>query len=275
MITEVSESDVIAYMRMLIELNFKNNSLIPKRQAVINFFRYWRRKGYAVMDHELVPGVRREFRMPDVATEEDFRTVINSIPTGTNDALHIRNRAILLFLEATGCRNGEMCALDVDDLDFANRKVMISTEKNRGSKPFREVFWVGNDETQKALQNWLRKRSEMQKHIPFKDPEAMFVGGRGWQTGKRLTTGAVCIAMRKLSRRAGLPFTLHPHMLRHKFGHDLNNQGANGFTISDLMGHSAVNSTQIYTVMNNREARDAYTRYKSKYLSKSNQRRKV
>lgn len=261
-ITEVKEEHVVGYMRLLTELKYQNNTLIPKRQALVNFFKYWQKKGYFVLDHDLIPKVKREFKMPDVATEEDYRKVLAAIPKNTNDAVHIRNRAILSLLEATGCRNGELCSINIDEPDLQNRKVLIKTEKNKGSKPFREVFWVGNDEAQEALLAWIKKRSEMQKVIVFRDPDALFVGVRGWQTGKRLTNSAICIALRKISRRAGLSYNFHPHMLRHKYGHDLNNSGANGFVISDLMGHSKVDSTRIYTVMNDQEAREAYIKYK-------------
>ncbi|MCP6719752.1 MAG: tyrosine-type recombinase/integrase [Patescibacteria group bacterium] len=271
-ITEITEENVVAYFRLLIELKYKKNAFIPIQQSLINFFRYWRRKGLYVLDHELIPRTKKEFRMPDVATEEDYRKMLAAIPQDTNQAFHIRNRAMVMFLEATGCRNGEMCSLNIGDsnssqikknyLDLRNQKALIETEKNRGSRPIREIYWKDSKETHEALLKWIARRSEMKKHIVFKDPDALFVGCMGWQVGKRLMNSAVCIALRKISRSAGLTYNFHPHMLRHKFGHDLNREGANAFTIAGLLGHVLVESSKIYTEMDNKERQEAYVKYK-------------
>jgi integrase/recombinase XerC len=263
-ITNISEENVVDFFKLLQLLGYRANSFIPIQQSLIKFFRYWRKKGVYVLDYELIPRSQREYKMPVVATEEDYQKVLNSIPKRNPTLLDIRNRSILTFLEATGIRNSELCDLNLKDLDIKNRSAIIKTKKSKGIKPFREVYWIGNNEADNSLKIWLAEREKFAARIPFKDYEAVFVGVRGWQSGKRLLNTAVDIILRKLSRQARLTHTLRPHSLRHKFGHDLNNNGANAFVIKDLLGHAMVESTKIYTIMNNDETRKAYKKFKLK-----------
>ncbi len=108
---------------------------------------------------------------------------------------------------------------------------------------------------------WLEVRKNINKKIVFKEKDALFVGIRGWQTGRRITNSAVAIMLRKLSRKADIE-TLNAHSLRHRRGHELNETGANNSTISGVLGHSSLASSYVYTQMNSSELKNAATKFR-------------
>lgn len=263
-IEEVKESDVTGYFRLLLECGWAQNGVQHYSIAIRNLLSYWKKRGRKVLDPELIPIPKREFKMPRVAEYWQYQAFLDSLPTVTNDKRHPRNRALAMLLYDTGARCNEVLMLNIKDLDFSNPeqgRAIIKTEKSQGRRPIREIFWT--PETTMAIRVWLEAREELKKNVVFADPDALFVGVRCWQTGMRITVGAVDMMFRKQSRIAGIP-PIRPHMLRHLKGHDLNDEGANNSTISGILGHSSLQSSYIYTMMNSKELQQAAFKYNKK-----------
>ena len=263
---DIQEGDVINFFKMMLELGWDQNSVMHKSIALRNLFSYWIKRGRRCLNPELIPIPKREFKMPDVAEHWQYERFLATIPRLTNDKRWPRLRALAMLLYDTGARGGEILMLNVKDLDFSDPtqgRAVIKTEKSRGMRPIREIFWTPN--TTIALKEWLKARQEMiDRGVKFADPDALFVGVRCWQAGKRLAVGALDIAFRKHCRDIGLAPLLHPHMLRHLKGHDLNSSGANNTTISGILGHASLASSQIYTQMRSHELKAAAMKYARK-----------
>ena len=255
----IKEEDITFYFNSMLSLGWKSSGIMPKSIALRNLFKYATKSGLRVMSHELIPIPKREYFIPRVAKDEE---IVNLLELSKGKTLQpVRNRCIINFLRSTGCRNGEMCAINLSQLmeHFNEKRVVIRTAKTRGMKPIRELFW--DEPTHKALTEWLDIRNVLSDRITFTDPDALFVGVRNWQTGKRLTNHAVSIIFRKLSKKAGIP-TMNPHSLRHYRGHELNNFGANNSTISGVLGHSSLASSFVYTQMKSDELQTAAKKYR-------------
>lgn len=256
--------DINDYFNRMAALGWKPNGIMPKSIALRNVFKYAIKLGLRVISHELIPIPPREYKIPRVAEDEEIKKLLKLCPRNSKNIQLIRNRAIITFLRSTGCRNSEMCGINLPQLmeHFDDRRVIITTAKSKGMRPIREIFW--DEETHKDLIAWLEARKMLNKKITFPEPDALFVGIRGWQVGKRITNAAVGIALRKLSRKAGIP-TLNAHSLRHYRGHELNSLGANNSNISGVLGHSSLSSSFIYTQMNNSELKTAAKKYRRAY----------
>ena len=250
-IENITDDHIICYFNEMIELGWKQNALGPKSNAIRKFFQYWTDKGFAVVRPQLIPTPKRIFVMPRVAERWEYDKVMNALPADSTDSRIIRNRAIINLLYDTGARVGEIVSLNLEDMDFENRIAIIKTEKSRGIAPVRRIFW--EKETNDDIQRWLKIKDKLADKTQFKDPKALFVGVRNWQTGKRLTNSAVSIFMRHLSKEIGLPRTLNPHSFRHLKGNDLSIMGANNSTISQILGHSSLASSYIYTMMSGKD----------------------
>lgn len=262
-ILDIKEAHVVEYLHLVQDSGLKQNSVSMKANSIGQFFQFWRKRGYPVVDPELLPNVKRVKGFHKTATQEEYEQLLASLPEDSEKIVVIRNRAILMMLNDTLMRCGELVAMNLDQLIPTEEggEAVIRTEKSRGMRPFRQIFWKAN--TERALRKWIQYRMRIQKDTLFKDPDALFVGVYSDQQGKRLTNHAIGILMRKMSVRAGLKRTLNAHALRHKGGHDLNEAGANNSTISAILGHARIESSQVYTEMENDERRKAYYKYKS------------
>lgn len=256
-IEAVRIEDIIEYFDLMRTLGWKWNGFLTKSIALRKFFEFWAKQNYRVLNYNLIPIPRREYNPPKVASLEDHLKILSVIPE-TKDHRHIRNRAIINLLWDTGARNNELMSLNVGDLNFKENYAVIKTEKSRGMKPYRQIFW--EPRTTKCLQEWLARRKELEKMHKFADPDALFVGCLRWQIGKRLTNSAVSIFLRHYSARAGIE-TVNAHSYRHRFGIELAKKGANNSTISGLMGHASLTSSFRYTMLRDNELSDQYKKY--------------
>jgi len=246
-IESVKDEDITAFLNGLIECGWNQNSLMPKSIAFRKFFQYWAAKGLRVLNHQLIPIIRKEFAMPRVAEKWEYDKVMEHFAQGSTHHHLIRNRAITSLIYDTGARVGEIVSLNVEDMDLVNKKAVIKTEKTRGKAPIRQIFW--SEETNENLKRWLDVREEISKYVDFSEPDALFVGVRCWQIGQRITIRAVGIFLRHASRRVGLKRVMNAHSLRHLKGNDMAEMNTNEFVLSQILGHSQVSSSRIYTLL--------------------------
>ena len=119
-------------------------------------------------------------------------------------------------------------------------------------RPFRKIPF--GKETKIAMKKWLRRRAEIAQSKNLPQPEALFIGLKGWRgiSGRRLATSAASEIFRKYSNKAGLPY-INAHSLRHHFGSDMAKRGYNNSLISEALGHSQLASSYQYTQINNQD----------------------
>ena len=263
-IEHVRLDDITDWFGFLKDLNWKNNSFIPKAQALRKFFGFYKLQGYKVLEPNLIPLPHKEFNIPRVATEENYRKLLASIPVN-RDPRHIRNKAIVMLLWDTGARNGEVLALNAQDINLQQMRAIIKTEKSRGRRPIREIFWT--EETNDALKKWIICRGElMQKKMRHMD-ESLFpciCSSRALNlTGQRLSIKGVGEMLRRYSNRAGIPY-MNAHSFRHHMGHDIITQGGSSSDVMNILGHASLASSSIYTMMTGTELESRYRAFKGR-----------
>lgn len=251
-IESVTLGDIIGYLKGMEALGWDEGSFMTKTLAFRKFFKHYRQLEVTRLDYELIPVIERPYKMPTVAKPEDYGIVLNSIPEkGTRN---IRNKTLLMMYKDTGTRLNELLSLDVSTLDLVKFQAVLKTEKTKKVHPLRKVFWT--TETNEQLKKWLEVR--------VSSSDALFVSIGNRKEGERLMRpGATCI-MRKLSRDAGLKYTIRSHSLRHLFGHDMAKKKFPDTTISTMLGHKSPVSSYIYTMLNEEEMGDAYRELRAK-----------
>lgn len=246
-IEEVHDEDIVSYLNGMIECGWNQNALMPKSIAFRKFFQYLSLKGYRVLNHQLIPVIKKNFVLPHVAEKWEYDKIMEFFSANSKEKHIIRNRAITSLIYDSGARVGEIVSLNVEDIDLENRRAVIKTEKSRGKAPVRQIFW--EEETNENLKKWLMVREEISGYVDFPEPDALFVGVRCWQIGKRLTNSAVSIFLRHASRKIGLKRVMNAHSLRHLKGNDMAEMNTNEFVISQILGHSQVSSSKVYTLL--------------------------
>ena len=178
-------------------------------------------------------GPRRARRLPDTPKKDEIDTVLDAI-TG-DDAFALRNRALVELIYSAGLRTQEAVSLDLGDVDFEQEVVRV---RGKGGKE--RVVPLG-EEAAYWIARYLR---EARPSLARGAEDALFLSARG----RRLDTSM----LRRL-----LP---HPHRLRHAFATHLLEGGADLRTIQELLGHSSLSTTQVYSHVDGRRLRRVYDR---------------
>lgn len=259
-IESISDEDVTEWLRLHSTFLYDHNTMVPRTIALRKFFEYWKHKGMNVFDPWLVPVAHAEREMPRIADEENFKKMLSVIPFETGDHRHIRNRALAWMYWDTGARNSEILSLDMNDIDISKRKGIIKTEKNKGSRQFREIFW--NQETNESLKIWIDRREYLVKNIEsenrkidsFKegDENAIFIGVLNKSCYGRISNKAVGEAFRNYCNKAEVPY-INIHSLRHRKAHSIIHQDGSSADVMNILGHASLASSSIYVMMNDKE----------------------
>lgn len=240
------------------ELGWDRNSFVGKCMALRKFFEFYRLQGYPVIDENLIPIPSKEFKLPRVADEESYKKLLSVIPAN-NDPRHIRNLAIINLLWDTGARNGEILSLDVGDLQMDRMRAIIRTEKSKGRRPIREIFWTAD--THGNLVQWLKKRKHLENVMHLQDAEALFPSIGSQKAGQRLSVKGVGEMLRHYSNKAKMPH-MNAHSFRHHMGHDIIKKGGSTADVMNILGHASVQSTTVYTMMSDKELEQRYRMFK-------------
>jgi integrase/recombinase XerC len=174
----------------------------------------------------------------------DADQVAQLLEATDDDALVLRDRAILELFYSSGLRLAELIGLDLVDLDFADRTVRVTGKGNK-----MRVLPVGRHAIE-AIQRWLPVRLGL---VTPEEP-ALFVG----QRGKRLAARSVQARLDRWARKRGSARHLHPHLLRHSFATHLLESSGDLRAVQELLGHSSISTTQVYTHLNFQHLAESY-----------------
>jgi integrase/recombinase XerC len=223
---------------------------LARRAAAARTFTAWaHRSGRLAADVGAGLGSPRTHRaLPPVlrADQAERLMVAPSAPPGERPAAGgLRDRAVLELLYACGLRVSELCALDIDDIDWARRVLRVI---GKGAKERTVPFGVP---AERALNGWLKLgRAE------FSGPHsgaALLLGAKG----RRLNPTTARRVVVSWATAAGLPHTT-PHGLRHSAATHLLEGGADLRSVQEFLGHASLASTQIYTHVSVQRLRRAY-----------------
>ena len=172
----------------------------------------------------------------------------------------MRDRALLELLYATGARISEATALDVDDLELAERPspsaepALPATVRLSGKGQKQRIVPVGSYARQALEQYLVRARPSLAAATRRASASpAVFLNARGG----RLTRQGAWGALRAAAERAGIA-DVSPHTLRHSFATHLLDGGADVRVVQELLGHASVTTTQVYTLVTVDKLREVY-----------------
>lgn len=188
----------------------------------------------------------REIRLPKALSLSQINGLISSCSVSTSQG--IRDQLLLELLYGTGMRISEAVSLDLEDVDLNNGWIKIRFAK--GAK--QRIVPVGSKLADSLDSYLVRARPDFLKSSNRES--ALFLSIRG----SRLTRQAAWLIIKNMGRRTNLDIELSPHSLRHTFATHLLAGGADIRVVQELLGHSVVTTTQIYTKVNIDQVRDAF-----------------
>jgi len=190
---------------------------------------------------------RRSRHLPHVL-DVDQTSRLMDIKT-SDDILAIRDKAILETFYSAGLRLSELVQLNLKDYNESEKKVRVTGKGNKQ----REVP-VGKYAKQ-ALSLWLARRSELLSSEVDNDSEqALFLGKRG----RRISPRTIQKRISDWAIKQGIDLHVHPHMLRHSFASHILESSGDLRAVQELLGHSDISTTQIYTHLDFQHLAEVY-----------------
>jgi integrase/recombinase XerD len=195
-------------------------------------------------------GVRVPSGIPKPLTEQQVVSLLDAVLG--NEPLHLRDRALLELLYATGARISEVVGLSIGDIDFDESLVRLY---GKGSKE-RIVPYGGS--AGRALEDWFLPSGRLHM-VPDRwkrrgDAEAVFLN----QRGGRLSRQGAWLVINKYGERAGITDHLSPHVLRHSCATHLLDHGADLRIVQEMLGHASISTTQVYTKVSQERLWEVY-----------------
>ncbi len=233
------------YLAWLLGGGFAKASIARKLSTVREFFRYLAREGIIpVSPVKNISSPKLDKRLPEFLTKEQAAELVESPDLTRLEC--IRDRAMLELLYAAGVRVSELAGLDLDSVNLDLREVRVW---GKGAK---ERITLMGEPAVEALKNYL---SHARPELAGKRREpALFIN----RYGNRLSVRAIQRLIKIYAGAAGIDKAVHPHMVRHAFATHLLDGGADLRVVQDLLGHSKVSTTEIYTKVTTTQMRRVY-----------------
>lgn len=191
-----------------------------------------------------MPKVKKS--LPNVLSIDDVTRLLD---VKLDDDFSYRNKAMLELMYATGLRVSELVELKLNDIDFNDDIIRIM---GKGSKE--RIIPIGDFAKEYLLKYINNHRGNMLKGM---NTDYVFLNNHG----KKMTRQGFFKIIKKLAKDAGINTEISPHTLRHSFASHLLKYGADLRTIQELLGHSDISTTQVYTHIANEELRKNYDEY--------------
>lgn len=247
-INNISSNDINNYLKVLKSRGINNNTLCHNISCLKSFYKFLLiEQKITINPLDLIELPKKAKVLPKVLTEEEVNKLLDVKLT---NHFSYRNRAMLELMYATGLRVSELINLKLNniDLDMAIVKTMGKGEKER-------IIPIG-DYALLAVKEYLdHHRSEMFKHNNYND--YLFLNNHG----KIMTRQGFFKIIKEQAKIGGIKKDFSPHTLRHSFATHLLKYGADLRVIQELLGHSSISSTQIYTHLSNEKLKEEYNEY--------------
>jgi integrase/recombinase XerC/integrase/recombinase XerD len=265
----VDSREVRRYISHLSSLGLSAATVARKLASIRALFRSLREHGLIEQNPaDLLATPRRGSHLPQVLKAPEVARLLDGIPSGGGSGpLDIRDRALFELAYACGLRAEEIVSLNVEDVDHEAEQLRV---EGKGSKT---RFVPAGEIALGALRHYLeRARPVLAQPQPATssivgqtpaytgqradDRRALFLS----RSGRRLGTSDVRRRLRTWVGRVGVAGGISPHTLRHSFATHLLDGGADLRTIQELLGHSSISTTQVYTRVESARLRRAYAR---------------
>lgn len=241
----VDEELIKSYLASLYLKKQKKSTISRKISSIRSFYRYLNRKnidGNESINRILSP--KKDKNLPNIITNNELKDILDY---NSADELLYRDKAIIYLLYSTGIRVGELSNLTLDDINLEGRYIRI---KGKGNKERVVPFTI---KTKEILDNYLNlyRNNRVNDNFRF-----LLIN----KNNKQLSSRGIQMILEKISKKIFSSSKLHPHIFRHTFATKLLNNGADLRTVQELLGHSSLSTTQIYTHVANKDLQEVFNK---------------
>lgn len=247
-IEDVNYTIIKEYLLYIQQFHYTKTTTARKIASLRTFYRFLYREKIIETNPALgVHSPKKGKNLPEFLTENEIEKILNNMkiesPAG------YRNRAILELLYATGMRVSELSNLNFENLNLAENEIKVF---GKGSK---ERIVLVSDRAKNYLESYIKTaRYLICKTENNKPQDPVFINKNGY----RLQTQSVRLAINDVMEKIELPKHVTPHIFRHSFATKLLENGADLRVVQELLGHSSISNTQIYTHVSAERLKQSY-----------------
>ena len=252
--TQLTQNDIRSHIASRHRQGLSSTSLQRELSAIRSFFNFLLKKSLA--DNNPAQYIKAPKQARKLPKTLDVDQVNGLLEAGTNSALEIRDLAIFELFYSSGLRLSELVALNLTDIDLTDKSLMVKSGKGGKSR----ILPVGSKAIT-AINNWLPQR--LKSCLTTED--ALFTSTRGKRLGQR----SVELRLQQWCKKKGISENIHPHMLRHSFASHLLESSQDLRAVQELLGHSNISTTQIYTHLDFQHLADVYDKAHPRAKKKS------
>lgn len=235
---KIDASEIRGYIEYLMKRGLTKRSIARKLAALRTFYRFMFKMGY--IDNNPANSVstpRQEKRLPSFLEEAEMDELLN-LPDDT--PMGLRDKAIMELIYSTGLRVSELINLKLQDVLFNEKLLRVMGKGNK------ERIIPFGDLAEQALREYIKIRKNLLKKGNSELSDYLFINN----LGKRMNDRVIRRIVKKYVNQLAIIKKISPHTLRHSFATHLLNSGMDLRAIQELLGHSRLSTTQIYTHLN-------------------------
>lgn len=245
---KVTERDIQIYIQHLGDRKLARSSQARQMSSLHSFYRFLTRKRIVKIDPTQTVVIRRgEKKLPQFFYQPEIKQVFDSLQG--DKPLTVRNLALFELFYATGMRVSEVSGLTLPQIDLDLKTILVHGKGNK------DRYVAFDDRTKNSLLNYLNNARP--RLLKDKDEQHVFLSNQG----KAISDRGIQYVMQKTFNQAGISGKVHPHELRHTFATAMLNNGADMRSVQELLGHSSLSATQIYTHVTTVHLKSDYEKY--------------
>lgn len=246
-------SDIQLFLKSLYDTGLSASTQARILSGIKGFYAYLTLEGIVSSDPcELIDSPRLGRKLPDVLSVEEIEWMIANIDMSRDDGS--RNKAILEVIYSCGLRVSELVELKVSQVFFREQYVRVIGKGNK--ERLVPIGSLALDSIRDYLENSKRKTQMMPGHEDF-----LFLN----QRGKRITRMAVFNIIREQAVKCGIKKEVSPHTFRHSFATHLVEAGADLRAVQEMLGHSSITTTEIYTHLDRQRLKEEIQSFHPRY----------
>jgi len=231
-IVTVNYPQIRSWIVSLVSGNISNRSINRKISSLKSFYKFLQK----IKEIEVNPlakhkALKAQKKLQVPFSEKEIKAVLQLLDNAT-DFESLRNKLIVELFYSTGIRRSELINIKISDIDFANEIVKVLGKRNK------ERFIPLLESVQKTLKKYIEIRSEISTNLSY-----LFLT----KNGKIIYDTLVYRVINNYFSSVSSKVKKSPHIIRHSFATHLLNEGADLNSVKELLGHSSLASTQVYT----------------------------
>lgn len=257
---KIDRYDIVLFMQRLKEDSQSSNSIIRMTSSLRQFHQYLRQEKITEQDPmQYVDTPKKAEVLPKVLSLKEVEVLLQTSDITTE--IGLRDRAILEVMYATGLRISELVHLEMDELHLTMGFIQTVGKGNK-----ERILPIGGEAVKWLNEYLMDSRSIFESRAAEESPY-VFLNARG----RGLSRQGVWKNLKKTVQKAGIKKNVTPHMLRHSFATHLLENGADLRIVQELLGHSDISTTQIYTHITKARMKDVYEQYHPRALKEENE----